>query len=183
MSKFYFLLWLRWAIVLTFLSVILAFVIAAFITLFTYINQGTRTLDTQIYQALYDIFKFWFALSWSFTVLLSLFISLKFVFNRCTAHYKLNLLSCPNKSEISYVLEKISYGDLVKVWRKWFMLLIWLVGAQMIFILIFMKFFSSYTTLFEWFNIYILYIFVLIAGYFSFMILSGKCKKVKVAKC
>ena len=183
MSKFYLILWLRWAIRLTLLSVLLAVGIAAFITLFIYINQGAKSLDTQVYQALNDIFKFWFALSWSFSVLLSLFISLKSVFNQCIAHYKLNLLSCPNKSEMSQVLQRIGYGDLLKVWRKWFMLLIWLVGAQMIFVLIFMKLFSSYTTLFEWFNIYILYLFILIAGYFSFMILSGRCKKVRVVKC
>ena len=183
MNKFYFILWLRWAVILTFLSVLLAVGIAAFITFFIYINQGVKSLDVQVYHALYDIFKFWFALSWSFTLLLSLFISLKSIFNRCIAHYKLNLLSCSNKNEISQVLEKIAYGDLLKVWRKWFMLLIWLVGAQMIFVLIFMKLFSSYATLFEWFNIYILYLFILIAGYFSFVILSGRCKKVRIVKC
>jgi len=181
--KFYFLIWLRWAFLLTSMSVILAFLFAASITFFIYIKQGAIALESSVYDALFKIFLFWFALSWSMTLLLSLFLSLKYIFNRCFASYKLILLTCPNKKGHSDIIELIGYGDLVKVWRKLFMLLIWFVVAQVIIAFVGMRFFTNATTLFSWFNIYILYVFVLIAGYFSFMVLSIKCKKVRVIKC
>ena len=182
-SRFYLLLWLRWALLLTIMSIVLAAFGAAFITLFIYVKQGAAPLDSAVYGALLKIFSFWFALSWSVTLLLSLFLALKYIFNRCYASYKLILLSCPNKEGRSDVVELIGYGDLVKVWRKWLMLLIWLVVAQMVIAFVGIKLFSNAVTLFEWFNIYILYLFVIMGGYFSFMILSAKCKKVKVVKC
>ena len=54
------------------------------------------------------------------------------------------------------------------VWRKWFMLLIWLVGSIMIFALALTHLFTSYSGLFEWFDIYWLFGFILMEGYFSF---------------
>jgi len=182
-SRFYFLIWLRWAFLLTSMSIFLAVILAAFITLFIYIKQGAVPLESAVYEALFKIFSFWFALSWSMTLLLSLFLSLKYLFNRCYASYKLVLLTCPNKEGRSELIELIGYGDLVKVWRKWFMLLIWLVVAQMVIAFVGMKLFSNAATLFSWFNIYVLYLLVLIGGYFSFMVLSAKCKKIKVVKC
>ena len=183
MSRFYLILWLKWMLWLTFLSVFLAILGAAFTTAIVYIKQGAVPLNNEIYAALFEIFKFWFAIIWSMTLLLSLFLTLKTVFNHCYANFKLILFTCPDKNSQSQQIEQIGYGDLVKVWRKWFMLLIWLVGAQMILAFISMKLFSNAATLFDWFNIYVLYLFLLIAGYFSFMILSVKCKKVKVVKC
>lgn len=183
MSRFYLLLWVQWSIRLTVTSILSAAFIAALITLYIYVEQGMRALDHEVYRALYAIWQFWFTLSWSFTLLLSLFLGLKHIFNVCTSGYKLTLLSCPDKDKISSVIETIGYGDLVKVWRKWLMLLIWLVGAQMILAVAVTTIVGSYSSIFEWFSIYILYGFILIAGYFSFMILSVRCKKVKVAKC
>ncbi len=181
--RFYFYLWLKWALYVTFSSLVFAVLVAAFSTLFIYCNQGCVTLTPKVYMALFKIFQFWFALAWSVTLLLSLFLSLKHIFNRCYAHFQLILFTCPDENKQREKIEKIGYGDLVKVWRKWFMLLIWLVGAQMVIAFIFMKLFGSSLSLFEWFNIYLLYLFVLIGGYFSFIILSAKCKKVKVVKC
>jgi len=182
-SRFYLRLWLRWAVGLSVLSVLLAVVLSAGITLGIYVNQGMKELSHEVIMALSTIFEFWFAVSWNVTILLSLFLTLKYIFNKCYSHFQLNLLTCPNNDGKSYAIPEVGYGDLVKVWRKWFMLLIWLVGAQMIFAVIFMKLFSSYTGLFEWFSVYILYGFLLVAGYFSFMILTLRCKKVRVVKC
>ncbi|MFA7501052.1 MAG: hypothetical protein WCY85_08630, partial [Sulfurimonas sp.] len=92
---------------------------------------------------------------------------------------ELKLLTC----EGSDVIEVIGYGDLVKVWRKWLMLLIWLVGSAMILALIYTNLFTSYDGVFEWFSIYWLYGFILLSGYFSFIILSSKCKKIKIVTC
>ena len=181
-SKFYFSLWFFWALRVTLCSVIMASVLSAFITLYIYVSQGSSVLSSEVLAALTQVFKFWFIILWSVTLLLALFRSLKSVFSSCHGGYKLNLLTCPKEGE-SEVLDAIGYGDLLKVWRKWFILIIWLVGAEMVFAIVFTKLFTSYDGIFEWFDIYLLYAFVLIAGYFSFILLSTRCKRVEISKC
>lgn len=182
MSRFYLLLWLKWALRLTLSSILGAVVLSFFVALTIYYFKDMPPLNDAVLWALFDIASFWFTLLWSLTLLLFLFRGMKYIFNDCINGYNLKLLTCPkeNKSEL---VEVVGYGDLVKVWRKWLMLMIWLVGAQMILALIFTHFFSSFSSLFDWFNIYLLYGFILIAGYFSFMILSVRCKRVKIVKC
>lgn len=179
MSRFYFLLWLHWVIRLTLCSVLLACGISFIVTIFIYFSQGMPPLDGEIFIALFKIFKFWFQIFWSLTLLIALFRSLKYIFNTPHAGYELKLMAC----EKDEVLEDIGYGDLVKVWRKWFMLLIWLSGAIMILALACTYLFTSFSGVFEWFNIYWLFGFILVAGYFSFILLGARCKKVKVVKC
>jgi len=185
-SRFYFFIWLQWAVKLTVNTFILALFFAVFITLGVYFNEGAQPLSSEIEKALLAIFKFWFMLSWSFALLIMLFRSLKYIFNRCIQGYEFTLLYCKEeetKEEAKEIVKNIGYGDLLKVWRKWFLLIVWLVAAQMIVAVIVMKIGSSYSTLFSWFNIYVPYIFILIAGFFSFIILSTKCKKVRIRKC
>jgi hypothetical protein len=107
------------------------------------------------------------------TLLLALFRGVKYIFHSCNGGYRLELLYC-EKEKSHQAIEIIGYGDLVKVWRKWFMLMIWLVASQMIVALLFIE---------EWFSIFMLYAYILIAGYFSFMIFTAKCKRVRVKKC
>ncbi len=98
----------------------------------------------------------------------------------------MKLLACgtPQSGYGSYdIIENIGYGDLVKIWRKWFMLLIWLVGTEMILALSYSTLFTNYTGVFEWFDIYWLFGFVLVAGFFSFILLGLRCKRIKVVKC
>ena len=178
MRKFYLILWLKWIFWLTFLSVSLAFVGSGIITIVIYMKQGAVSLNGGVYRALFDILTFWFPIVWSAMLLLSLFLTLKRVFNRCYANFKFILFTCSDKK-----IEEISYADLVRVWRKWFFSLIWLVMVQVIVVFIFMKLFFHAETLFDWFNIYVLYLFLLISGYFSFMILSVKYKKVRLVPC
>ena len=179
MSRFYFILWLRWSVRLTLCSVILAAGLTSLITLYIYIEQGMPTLSSEIFTALESLFKFWFPILWSLTLLLALFRSLKYIFNSCIAGYELKLYSCDGKD----ILQEIGYGDLVKVWRKWFMLIIWLVGSLMILSLAYTYLFTSFGGVFEWFNIYWLFGFILLSGYFSFILMSVRCKRVKVVKC
>ncbi|MCK9473162.1 hypothetical protein [Sulfurimonas sp.] len=179
MSRFYILLWLRWAVRLTISSLFFAALFSSFVTLYIYVLRGLPELSFEITGALFDIFRFWFPLFWSLTILLALFRGLKYIFNSCINGYELKLLTC----EGSDVIEVIGYGDLVKVWRKWLMLLIWLVGSAMILALIYTNLFTSYDGVFEWFSIYWLYGFILLSGYFSFIILSSKCKKIKIVTC
>ena len=181
-SKFYLYIWAWWALRLTLQSITSALAIALSITLYLYISQGMAPFTPELQEALLEITKFWFSILWNFTLLLVLFRTLKGIFNNCQNNYKLQLLTCP-KEGVSEVIDVIGYGDIVKVWRKWFMLIIWLVGAQMIIALIVSYLFSSYEAIFDWFNIYFLYAFILLAGYFSFIILSVKCKRVEIVKC
>lgn len=182
MSRFYLLLWLKWSLRLSISSTLGAILLSFLVTLFIYFKQGMQTLNDETYSALFLVFKFWFPLFWSITLLVSLFRSLKYIFNTCYNGYELTLLECHKESK-SEKIELIGYGDLVKVWRRWLMLLIWLVGAQMIIALILTKLFASFDSVFEWFNIYVLYSFLLLSGYISFVLLSSRCKKVKVKKC
>jgi hypothetical protein len=146
------------------------------------VSQGVQTLNQEVYSALFDIFKFWFGVLWNFTILIALFRSLKYIFNSCYSGYKLILHTCQNKNNAE-VIEYVGYGDLFKVWRRWLMLIIWLVGVQMILALIFTMLFTSFDAIFDWFNTFVLYAFILIAGYLSFILLSVRCKLVKVKKC
>ncbi|OIP56807.1 MAG: hypothetical protein AUK54_01370 [Helicobacteraceae bacterium CG2_30_36_10] len=179
MSKFYLLLWLSWALRVTVCSLVLACGFSFLITLFLYFNQGMPTPNEEVVTALFDLFKFWFALLWNFTFLVALFRSLKYIFNNPHAGYELKLLNCKRDE----VLQEIGYGDLIKVWRKWFMLLIWLVGSFMILSLAYTYMFTSLNGVFEWFTIYWLFGFVLVAGYFSFIMMGSRCTRVKVKRC
>lgn len=182
MNRFYLSLWFFWALRLTLESLTLGAAFALFTTLLIYLTQGLATLDEKVIWALFDIFKFWFMILYNVALLIVLFRSIKWIFNSSHASYKLELLKCPKEGK-KEVLEVIGYGDLVGVWRKWFILLIWLVASEMVVAFIFTYLFSSYKGIFEWFNIYVLYTFVLIAGYFSFMLLSSRCKQVRISRC
>ncbi len=186
MAKFYLFLWLRWAIRVTICSFVLASIISSLITTLIYFNHGATSINSEVSAALFDIFKFWFPIAWSIALLIALFRSTKYIFNSCMNGYELKLLECQSKQtekNEAKILENIGYGDLVKVWRKWFMVIIWLVGVQMIFALFFTYLFSSYQSVFEWFSIYWLFAFVLSGGYLSFILLGARCKRVKVQKC
>jgi len=167
---------------ITLCSLALAAVFSALVTAFIYINQGMQTLNKDVYLALFEIFEFWLRVLWNVTILIALFRSLKYIFNTCYDGYKLVLYTCLKKSN-SAIIESVVYSDLLKVWRKWLMLLIWLVGVEMILALVYTTLFTSYNAIFDWFNIYLLYAFVLVAGYLSFILLSVRCKLVKVKKC
>lgn len=182
MSKFYLSLWLKWSVHLSSTSAFLAGLFSFFITLTLYINQGAVALNASVLQALLDVFLFWFPLVWSITLLIALFRSLKIIFNRCFHSYEMKLLIC-KKEQNSETIDVVGYGDIKSVWRKWLMLIIWLVGAQMIVALIVTKLFTSYEAIFDWFSVNVLYGFILVAGYISFVLLSSRCRLVKVKRC
>ena len=182
LNRFYLLLWGKWAIRLTISTTLFTLLLASFITTIIYVKQGFIPLDKSVVLALRDVFIFWFSITWNISLLLFLFRGLKYIFNTCSASYSLELLTCPKENRVEKI-DIVGYGDLVKVWRKWLMLLIWLVGSEMIFALVVSKIISLNDALFSWFNIYVLYAFILLAGYFSFVILSAKCKRIRIVKC
>lgn len=182
MSKFYLHLWLSWALRLTLSSLILALFFSLGMTFFLFAKQGFPALTKEVIVALLSILKFWFAPLWGITLLFSLFRGIKYIFNICKKGYSLELLSCPKEGKIEHI-KVVGYGDLIKVWRKWLMLIIWLIGAEMIVAIVVKYLLSSSSFSLNWFNIYVLYAFILLAGYFSFMILSARCKRIRLVKC
>jgi hypothetical protein len=179
--EFYFLVWLKWALRLSACSLIGAGILSTLITFFFYM-QAMVAIDREVYLALCDIFWFWFALSWSLTILIALFRSLKYLFNSCHNGYSFVLHGC-SKNFDGEILDAIGYGDLIKVWRKWLMLIIWLVAILMIMAVVFVNIFTSYSAIFDWFSIYVLYVFILMAGYISFILLPARCKVTRIRKC
>ena len=179
MRSFYFRLWLVWALRVTLESLIFGALMAFLIVVVIYIKKGMPTLETEVLKALEDIFLFWFSLAWSVALLLSLFRSLKYLFNRCLGGYKLQLLSCDTKEEI----DPVGYGDLVRVWRRWLMLLIWSSAVFIMMIALFMHFVFGMTELFSWLSIYVLYGIVMISGYTSLVLLMARCKKTRIVRC
>lgn len=179
MAQFYFLLWLRWASILSIKSVLLGILLAGIFTSVLYMKQGMPSISQEVLIALGDLFFFTFAFTWNFSFLLLLFRRLKFIFNTCVNGYQLELLTCKGDEKI----DPIGYGDMLKVWRRWMLLLIWLVGACMIIAIAFTALFTSYDGIFEWFSIYWLYAFILISAFISFILLGSWCKKVRVSRC
>jgi len=182
MIKFYFSLWFSWLIRVISCTLFIAGCLATVITLFVYAKQGFILIDKDILQALIAVWKFWFAISLNLALLFALFRSIKYLFNRCHSGFTLKLKTC-FKERSSEFIEIIGYGDLVKVWRKWFMTLIWLVGALMVVALVCTYIFTQYHSLFDWFNITMLYIFIAIGAYLSFILIVARCKKIGVVKC
>jgi len=182
MSKFYFLLWSRWAIRLTLCTLLYGAFLSSIVTGYIYIRQGLPPLDEKVYLALFDIFHFWFLILGNIALLLALFRGMKYLFNTCHNGYVLELFTCPKDGSVE-LIQSVDYGDLVKVWRKWFMLIIWISVAQMIVALVFSVLLFSSESIFSWFNSYVLYGFILLSGYFSFIILGARCKRVRISKC
>lgn len=176
MSKFYFLIWLRWVARVATCSVLLAYFFSLLITLGSYLSSSKPEIDAEVFKALVNVLNFWFPIAWSLTLLLALFRSLKYIFNICTNGYKFELLTCKGDE----VIKVVGYGDLVKVWRKWFMLNIWLVASFMIVAFIFSSLIGSRDGLFE---LYYIVTALFISGIFSFIILGARCKRVRVVSC
>lgn len=176
MRKFWFYIWSRWVLFLTLESVAVAAVLALVVTFVTYYLKGAVKLDTEVTKALFELFRFWFALLWSVTLLISNFRSLKILFNRCHNGYVFKLFTCKGDE----IIENIGYGDLVKVFRKWLMAMIWFVAA----LLVVTFFINSFVFHKEgWYTIYLLYVYILLSGGLNIALIGYRCKRVKVMRC
>lgn len=184
MARFYALVWIFWLLRLVFCTLFIAAVLATVTAALLYISKGFTPIDSATSAALIAIWKFWFGIFVNLSLLLALFRSLKYIFNQPHAGYMFVLKVCSKESsKADEYLENVGYGDLVKVWRKWFMLLIWLVGAMILFFAVGNYLLRDTTALFSWLDIYLLYAFIAVAGYFSFVLLAFRCKNIKVVSC
>ena len=179
MGRFYLRLWLAWVVRVSVESVAVAGVVTLVVVLFFYVHKGLAPIDAQVQEALWQLFVFWFWIVWSVTFLLSLFRSVKYFFGRCYNGYLLRLLSCDLKESI----ESIGYGDLLKVWRRWFMLLIWIVSVFVLVGSAIGRFLFFKESLFAWFGLGWLYLFVMGSGFFAIVLSISLCKRIKVERC
>ena len=182
MRRFYLTLWGAWVLRVLFCTLVSALVMAFVITLVIYVKQGFVALDDKVLKALFEIGKFWFSITLNLALLFALFRSVKYLFNHCYAGYMLKLKTCTKEESLEFI-ESVGYGDLVKIWRKWFMTLIWLTGALMVLALVFTHLFTHYESLFSWFSVTTLYLFIALSGYFSIVLIVAKMKTIKVVKC
>jgi hypothetical protein len=181
MVRFYLFLWLSWLLRVILCTVVSASIMAIVVSAIIALKQGGFTFESHKVTAVGTIFLFWFRIFINLALLFALFRSVKYLFNRCYSGYKFVLKSCVR--EDGDYLKVVGYGDLIKVWRAWFMLLIWIVAAMMIIAFIFIQFFAKYNSLFEWFSIYMLYGFIALGGYFSFFILPLRVKGLQIRRC
>ena len=156
-----------------------AAVLTLLVVLYLYVKKGMPYMSDEVAAALAEIFKFWFRILWSVTFLATLFRSVKYFFNKCYNRYALRLYSCDAKERI----EPIDYADIIKVWRRWFMLLIWIVAIIIVFGVATVRIFSIANSVFSWLGLPVLYLFTIVGGFFAIVLTTSMCKKIKVERC
>ncbi len=179
MIRFYLRLWLFWFFQVSALSLGAAALADAVVTAALYVYRGAPPLNASVAEALWEIAGFWFGILWSLTLLWALFISVRRIMERCYAHRKFILLTCKGDERIT----PVGHGDIVTLWRRWMMLLIWLVAAQMILMTGIRMVFGFETALDTWFDSYWLYGALMIAGGISLPLLGTRCKRIRVSQC
>ncbi|MBD3823928.1 MAG: hypothetical protein IE916_05395 [Epsilonproteobacteria bacterium] len=179
MFSFYLRLWLSWVLRFTLYTFFLTFALTLLGTFCIYAVWGFAQLTPQVQEALGEVALFLSLPAYALSLLISLFLNLKYLFNRCYGGYELTLLAC----EKSEPLEAIGNGDVVKIWRKWMMLNAWLVASMVIIVALLLKVAGSEGGLFGWFDAKALFGLLLVSGLFCIMMLGSKCKRVKVGRC
>lgn len=179
MQKFFFSLWLYWAFLLTLLSIVWGLLLSGCVTVGVYLYKGAPEPDSEITAALYDIGVFWFGILWSAALPVTLLAVTKRLFNRCFYGFRMVLYSCDGSEQ----LDEVRLEDCLKLWRKWLFVIIWAVAAQVLVAAAAVSLLGSGGALLSWFNIYWLYLFVLLAGGITLRAMASRCKRVKVAPC
>jgi len=183
MRSFYLQLWFFWMLRLIATTLLVAVVIAAGITAVIYIRQGSLALEKSVVDALVAIWQFWFMIALNFSLLFALFRGVKYLFNRCYGGYSWRLKSCSHGAEGAAYIDPIGYGDLIKVWRRWLLYIVWMSASFMIVTMALHALIYGQAPLFAWFSIYWLYLFIVLGAYPALFLLSLKCKAIKVKRC
>jgi len=178
MRRFWFGLWTYWIGWSTLWSLLSAALLAGVITAVLYVLKGSPAIEGEVFGALRDIARFWFAIIWSLTLLIALFLVVKRLFYRCIDHKELALEACSGRED----LEQAGMRDVIKIWRKWLMAIIWASAAQVIIVIAVLYLFGS-SDLLSWFSVYWLYLFLSIAGLLTLPLMEARCKLVKVRRC
>ena len=182
MWRFYLGLWLVWVARMLSVSLLLSAFFSLLVTASLYLYKGLPPMEAEVNAALAEIATFWFLLLLNLTLPLALFINLKYLFNHCVNAIALRLRSCSLKNSNEY-LDPVEYGDLRKVWRKWFLLIIWISSVMVLFSFLIFYFFVSSGSFFEWLSVYHLYSYILLSGFFALTLFGSRCKSVSLKKC
>lgn len=182
MFKFYLYLWFFWVLRMFLVSITLSAFLSFFITSYFYLTEGLPALESEILTALFKIFTFWFLLLLNLTILIALFINTKYLFNNCINRLCLRLQGCKKEDE-GVFLQSMSAWDLVKVWRKLLLLIVWISAIFVLLSFFIFYFLSSEGSFFEWLSVYHLYGYILISGFFAFTLLGSRCKDVSLRLC
>ena len=150
------------------LSLLLSVVLTSLVTFGLYVHLGMPPLQGDVVDAVVKIFTFWFALLYNVALLVVLVREIGYIFGVCHNGYMLEMGSCVDAKN--------------KLRRRWLMLLIWLVAVEILFIA-FVNFLLQYELSFWWYNIYLLYGAIAVGGYFSFILISMRCKQIRVVRC
>lgn len=182
MLRFYLFLWLEWIVRMFIVTLLFTSIMSLVITLFLYISREMPPLSGEIYRALFEIFRFWFLLLLNIAIPLALFINVKYLFNSSYGGICLRLLSSIKDGEVE-VIDTIGYGDLVQVWRRWLFYIV--LGSSLLVLLsaLFTYLFTQYDSLFDWFSVYTLYLFVTLSGLFSIVLLTKSFKALRLERC
>lgn len=106
---------------------------------------------------------------------MALLSALRVIFYYCTSGFMLGILAC-GKEELSLLKQ-------LALWRRWLFVMIWIVGLFGVMGAVFLKLFIDDSSFFEHFTLLNLYGALIIAGYFSFILMAAKCKKIELRRC
>ena len=179
MRRFWVGLWWRWALWVTLISLLWAAGASVLLTFGLYLYKGMPPLEKGVVTALGDIARFGFPVFWCFAFLAAFFRSVRRLFGHCIDHFRLTLLSCDGETRI----ENPGSADTVRVWRKWFFVIIWAVAAEVIVAALLHFPFASGGGAMGWFSLYWLYLFVLLAALATLPLMGARCPFVKVERC
>ncbi len=178
MRSFWLGMWWRWALWVTLFSILVALITDIALTFGIYLLKGVPPLNATVFEALLEIGRFWFGILWSITLLLALFLSVKRLFNRCIAGRQMHLFTCKDHERINPVL----MGDVVVLWRRWMILLIWVVTVETLAVSG-VGYLWGIEGFWSWFDIYWLYAFLVIASALTLPLLPSRCKRIEVVSC
>lgn len=179
MRKFWFFLWLRWAVYVSFSSLLVALLLSVLLTSAIFFIKSNLVFTEETLLALVDILKFWMPIMWSLSFVFTLLWSLKKLFNVCINGYQLQLYDCDGKTTLS----EIAIKNLRKLWRKWLFALIWTSATLTVLSVLLVYLFTLSSSLFGWFSVYWLFAFVMVSGFITLPLMAARCKMVKVVAC
>ena len=179
MFRFWLMLWARWALWLTLFSMLSALLLSVVATLGIYSLKGAPSLENDVTEALSEIGRFAFLISWSVMLLAAFFFSVRRLFGTCIDGYEMVLLGCDGKEEIT----RPGIADTAKVWRKWLFVIIWVVAAQVIAVAALHNLLLPGEGMMAWFSVYWLYLFILLAALATLPLMGSRCSQVRVRRC
>ncbi|NOQ30708.1 MAG: hypothetical protein GQ570_06260 [Helicobacteraceae bacterium] len=178
MFTFFLRLWFHFVAYVTVYSLLWGAVLAVVITAITYFLKGAIALDADVQKVLLELAIFYFPFTWGVSFLVSMFMATRTLFYRKANGYMYELYNCDRSEKIL----DVTLDDALVVWRKMLFGIIWLVTLEVLLGMILSFMLSPKSPLF-WFNIYYLYVFIMIAVFVLIAVMPFRCRRVKLIEC